>query len=111
MHHDCEGDGVETMEQVILEIMETASIAISGFLIKKYVFLEPDMEGRKQRIYYGISFFLISIVFVLFGKDTASLTALFMIGLNICLGRQNHRLRGLVLMIPFPGIINGLLVF
>lgn len=98
------------MEIVLLEILETVTIAISGFLIKKYVFLEPDMEGRKQRIYYGISFFLIGIVFVLSGKDAASLAALLLIGFNICLGRQNHRLRGLVLMIPFPGIINGLLV-
>ena len=98
------------MEAKILEILETAAITVSGFLIKKYVFLEPDMEAKKQRIYYGMSFLLISIVFALFGKDTASLAALLLIGLNICLGRQNHRLRGLALMIPFPGIINGLLV-
>ena len=94
----------------ILEILETAVIAVSGFLIKKYVFLEPDMEEKKQRIFYLVSFFLIGIVFWFFGKDTASLAALFMIGLNICLGRKKHRLRGLGLMIPFPGIINGLLV-
>lgn len=95
---------------MILEILETATIAVSGFLIRKYVFLEPDMEGKGQRIYYEISFLMIGIAFVLFGKDTASLAALFMIGLNICLGRKKHRLRGLFLMIPFPGIINGLLV-
>lgn len=98
------------MEQTLLEILETATIAVSGFLIRKYVFLEPDMEAKKQRIYYGMSFLLISMVFALCGKDTASLAALLLIGFNICLGRQNHRLRGLALMIPFPGIINGLLV-
>jgi len=98
------------METEILEIFETAAIAVSGFLIKKYVFLEPDMEEKKQRGFYLISFFLIGVIFVLFGKDAASLTALFLIGLNICLGREKHRLRGLFLMIPFPGIINGLLV-
>lgn len=94
----------------ILEILETSAIAVSGFLIKKYVFLEPDMEARKQRIFYFASFFLIGIVFLAFGKDMASLAALFMIGVNICLGRKKHRLRGLFLMIPFPGIINGLFV-
>ena len=94
----------------ILEILETAAIAVGGFLIKKYVFLEPDMEAGKQRIFYWISFLLIGIVFFAFGKDTASLAALFMIGVNICLGRKKHRLRGLVSMIPFPGIINGLFV-
>lgn len=98
------------MEAVILEILETATIAVSGFLIKKYIFLEQDMEAKKQRMFYLVSFFLIGIVFFAFGKDTASLAALFMIGLNICLGRKKHRLRGLVLMIPILGIINGLLL-
>lgn len=69
---------------MILEILETAAVAVS--------------------------FFLIGIVFLAFGKDTALLAALFMIGLNICLGRKEHRLGRIVLMIPFPGIINGLLV-
>lgn len=98
------------MESIILEILETATIAVSGFLIKKYIFLEQDMEAKKQRMFYLVSFFLIGIVFFAFGKDIASLAALFMIGLNICFGRKKHRLRGLVLMIPILGIINGLLL-
>ena len=98
------------MEAVILEILETAAITIGGFLIKKYVFLEPDIEAKKQRIFYMVSFLMISIVFLAFGKDIASLAALFMIGLNICLGRKMHRLQGLILMIPFLGIVNGLLL-
>ena len=95
---------------MILEILETAAVAVSGFLIRKYVFLEPDMEAKKQLVFYCVSFFLIGVVFLAFGKDAALLAALFMIGLNICLGRKEHRLGGIVLMIPFPGIINGLLV-
>lgn len=98
------------METEMLEILETAAIAVSGFLIKRYVFLEPDMEAGKQRIFYCISFLLIGIVLLAFGKDAATMAALFMIGLNICLSRKEHRLRGLFLMIPFPGIINGLFV-
>lgn len=98
------------MELKMLEILETAAIAVSGFLIKKYVFLEPDMEAEKQRAFYAASFLLIGIVFFAVGKDAASLAALALIGLNICLGRKTNRLRGLALMIPFPGIINGLLV-
>ncbi|MCM1569802.1 MAG: HD-GYP domain-containing protein [Roseburia sp.] len=98
------------MATTILEILETAAIVVSGFLIKKYIFLEPDMERKKQRIFYGASFFLIGVVFLILGKDAASLVALLMIGVNICLGRKEHKLRGLFLMIPFPGIINGLFV-
>lgn len=94
----------------ILEMLETATIAVSGFIIKKYVFLEPDMEAKKQRIFYLISFFLIGIVFFSFGKDAASFAALILIGLNICLGRKKRRLLGLLMMIPFPGIINGLML-
>lgn len=94
----------------MIEILEIASIIVSGFLIKKYVFLEPDMEAGKQRIFYMVSFFLTGMMFWIFGKDAATMAALLLIGLNICLGRKEHRLRGLFLMIPFPGIINGLLV-
>ena len=98
------------MVTTILEILETAAIAVSGFLIKKYIFLEPDMEEKKQRIFYCVSFFLIGIVFLALGKDAATMTALFMIGLNACLGRKQHRLYKLLLMMPFAGIINGLFI-
>lgn len=98
------------MAATLLEILETAAITVSGFLIKKYVFLEPDMETEKQWGFYLLSFFVIGIAFLIFGKDAANMAALLMIGLNICLGRKKHRLQGLISMIPFPGIINGLLV-
>ncbi|MCM1536447.1 MAG: HD-GYP domain-containing protein [Clostridium sp.] len=98
------------MVTTILEILETAAVAVSGFLIKKYVFLEPDMEEKKQRIFYCASFFLIGIVFLALGKDAATMAALFMIGLSACLSRKQHRLYGLFLVIPFMGIINGLFV-
>lgn len=98
------------MESQLIAVLETTAIVVSGFLIKKYVFLEPDMAGGVQRRFYLLSFLVTGIVFLLFGKDAASMAALFMIGLNICLGRKEKRLWGLLLMIPFPGIINGLLV-
>ena len=94
----------------IIGILETAAITFSSFLVKKYVFLEPDMETKKQRIFYGICFLLIISVFFAFGKDAASMAVMILIGLNIFLGRKKHRLQGLLLMIPFMGIINGLLI-
>lgn len=98
------------MAAQLIDALETATIVVSGFLIKKYVFLEPDMEGGGQRKFYLLSFLLTGFVFLLLGKDAASMAALLMIGLNICLSRKKKRLWGLFLMIPFPGIINGLLV-
>lgn len=98
------------MEKEILEILETAAITVSGFLIKKYIFLEPDMEPVKQRIFYWISAFIICLTFFIAGKDAATLAALVLIGLNSCLGRKKHRIPGLIMMLPFPGIINGLML-
>lgn len=97
------------METVILEILETAAITVSGFLIKKYVFLEPDMEAEKQRFFYLVSFFVIGMVFLVFGKDAAGMAAILMIEVNVLLGRKKGRLWVLLLMIPLTGIINGLL--
>lgn len=105
-----EGKGLFIVEAEMIGMLETAAIAVSGFLIKKYIFLEPDMEAGKQRIFYWISFFQIVGMFFAKGKDAATLAALFLIGINICLAREKHRIRGLLLMVPFPGIINGLLV-
>ena len=85
----------------VIGILETAAIAISSFLVKRCVFLEPDMETKKQRIFYAISFLLIAGVLFALGKDAASMTVMFLIGLNICLGRKTHRLRGLFLMMFF----------
>lgn len=98
------------MEKEILEILETAAITVSGFLIKKYIFLEPDMEPIKQRIFYWISALIICLTFFIAGKDASTLAALILIGLNSCLGRKNHRIVGLIMMLPFPGIINGLML-
>lgn len=98
------------METEMIDILETAAIAVSGFLVKKYVFLEPDLEDRKQRIFYGVSFFLIASILCVFGKDAASMAVSVLIGLNICMGRKKHRLLGLFLTMPVLGIINGLFV-
>ena len=98
------------MVATIICILETAAVALSGFLARKYVFLEPDMEIKKQRIFYGISFFLITGIFFAFGIDAAIIAVGVLVGLNICLGRKKHRLRGLLLMVPLLGILNGLLV-
>ena len=90
-------------------ILEIVTIALSGFLAKKYVFLESDMETKKQRIFLGIGFVLIFCAFFIFGKDAASIVVLFLVGISICLGRKNYRLRGILLVIPIWAITNGLM--
>ena len=83
------------METILLDILETAAITISGFLIKKYVFFRAGYGSEEAACILYCQFFLIGIVFLTFGKDMASMTALFMIGLNICLGRRKNRLWGI----------------
>lgn len=97
------------METEIIGMLETAAITVSGFLIKKYVFLEPDMEAEKQRAFYLFSLLVISAAFFLFGKDAATMAAILMIECNVLLARKKGRLWVLLLMVPLTGIINGLL--
>ena len=97
------------MAAEFIGILEIVTIVLSSFLAKKYVFLEPDMETKKQRIFLGIGFVLIFSVFFIFGKDAASVAGLFLVGSSVCLGRKKHRLRGLLLMIPIWSITNGLM--
>ncbi|MCM1054766.1 MAG: HD domain-containing protein [Bacteroides sp.] len=98
------------MAATILSILEMTAIVISGFLIKKYILLEPDLEPKKQRIVYIACLLLAGIAFLTIGKDAASTVVLAVIGVNICLARKEHKLRGLLMMIPCPGIINGIIV-
>ena len=95
---------------MLLEMLETMTVAVSCFLVKKYVTLEPDMEPKKQRIFYFASFLLTGTLFFIFGKDAATLAALFMVGLNICLARKKYRLLGLCSTIPILGVVNGIFV-
>ncbi|MCH5196544.1 MAG: HD domain-containing protein [Oscillospiraceae bacterium] len=98
------------MGAVILGILETAALAISGLLVKKYVFLEPDMEPKMHRIFWTIGFLISVGAYIAFGKDAASAAVLVLIGLSICLSRKKYRLPGILLMIPFMGIVNGLII-
>lgn len=98
------------METGLVGILETAAITVGGFMIKKYLFLEPDMENGRQQIYYGVSACVLLLIFFTLGKDAATIAALLLIGLNIILGRKGRRPWGLFLMLPVLGILNGLLV-
>ena len=98
------------MTSMIMDISEILALAACGFLVKKYVFLEPDLESKKQWIFLGAAFLIIAGVFFAFGKDGASVAVIAAIALNICISRKKRKLMGLLLMIPFMGIINGLVV-
>lgn len=98
------------MIEQFINICEVAAIALVGFLIRKYVFLEPSLPQKKQRLFFAISAAVIAAGYLLLGKDAAELISLGLIGLNTFLGRTKRRFLGLLLMVPFPGLINGLML-
>lgn len=102
---------IEPFLQSLLELLELAICTISGFMLKKYVFLEPDMEEKKQRTFYYITLGAMLISYFAFGYSIAmNGVMLFLIALNIILARKKYRLFGmLMVMIPLIGIVNGLL--
>ena len=98
------------MGKILLYILYLLIVTIAFFMIRKYVFFEPDLEAKKQRIFYVITFLVALIVQFAFGDNYASIAIALMVGLNICLVRKKLRLLGfLVALVPLLGITNGLL--
>ena len=98
------------MGTIILDILYLLIVTIVLFMVRKYVFFEPDLDREKQRIFYVISFLIGLIVQFVFDITSATLAMQLIVGLNICLARRKYRLLGfLVALIPMLGIANGLL--
>jgi HD-GYP domain-containing protein (c-di-GMP phosphodiesterase class II) len=94
----------------ICNILELTSIIICNFLVKKYVFLEPELEAKKQRIFYLLTAVAVAASYIIWDNDIAIMVSIIAIGINIFLSRKNHRVLGVFLMFPIPGIINGIVV-
>lgn len=101
--------------EFIFALLETASVSILFFLIKKYVLLEKDLPPQKQRIFYLITAAVLIASLLLFGKDVANDICAVAVIVNIIMTRpKERRLSGLLLSLPFIivlyGISNGILV-
>ena len=94
----------------INELIELFIIFVGSFLIQRYVFLEAGLEKRKQTRYYVICGALLCMIYYVLGKVFADFAVLLMNGYNIYLSRTNHRIRGIFLVFPIAGILNGLFV-
>lgn len=92
------------------DILEVITIAIGILMIEKYVFLEPEMDAAWQKVYYPVCAAVMIACYLLVGKEAATLVALAATGLHIVLSRKKNRLRGFLLIIPIPGILNGILI-
>lgn len=92
----------------ICGVLEVSLMLIFIFGVERYVFLEPGLEKKKQRIFYAISFTLPVLTNILEWYDLEQVLAMLVGGLNIFLARKEHRIRGFFLIIPVSGIVNGL---
>lgn len=101
--------------EFIFALLETVSVSILFFLIKKYVLLEKDLPPQKQRIFYLITAAVLIASLLLFGKDVANDICAVAVIVNIIMTRpKKRRLSGILLSLPFIivlyGISNGILV-
>jgi HD-GYP domain-containing protein (c-di-GMP phosphodiesterase class II) len=94
----------------ICDILELVTIIICSSIIKKYVFLEPELEEKKQRIFYLLTAAMVGVSYMIWGDDIAVMVTGFVVGVNIFLSRKTHRIRGVFLMIPILGIVDGIAV-
>lgn len=96
--------------EVLLDFLETLTVSISFFLIRKYICLEKDLPKKRQRVFYLISAAVVAVVFIAFGKPAAEAACAAAVGVNNFLSRKRpHRLEGLLTILSLS-LINGIMV-
>ena len=99
------------MLETIFSITYVITVTIIMFMIRKYVFFEPDLSAKKQRVLYGITFFVVLVTLFVYGVSYTTLAMQFMVALNIFIARKKHRFMAFPLVIfPLVGIANGFLI-
>ena len=91
------------------QILQYVLIYVGLYIIKKYVFLESELEKKKQFIYHCISIFLISISYIFIGENSI-IVLLFTVALNISLSLQESRVIGFFLIFSIIGFVNGIMI-
>ena len=95
---------------MILDLLFLTVYIIAAFMIRKYVFFEPELDVKKQRIFYGITLLVVLIVRFTVGNSATSGALLVMVGINIFLARKKHRILGFLVIFPLAGIVSGLFI-
>lgn len=96
--------------EFVLDLLETIIVSIAFFMIKKYIFLEKDLPGTRQRSFYLITGALVTTAFFIFGKSIAEMICAGAVVVNIILSRKRtQKLWGLMMFFSLS-IINGIVV-
>ena len=93
---------------IITYYVEKTIIFILLFMVQKYVLLEKNLEKKKQRQYYIVTY-IISIILATFLPDVLDAFLLFAVGLNSFLTRtrKERKMLGFLLVVPNMGLLNG----
>lgn len=97
------------MIAIIGSFLENLTVFILVFMIERYVLMEKGLEKKKQLWFYIITGILAFIIHC-FDAGLAQVFIILVGGLNICLARKEHKVRGFFLVIPIMGICNGIVL-
>ncbi len=90
--------------------IEITIMFIALSLCRRYVFLEKNLEGKKQQYFNIGAVVLLILCDLLLGEVFAQLCLFLIVGTNISLARTTHRFAGFFLVIPIAGIVNGIIM-
>ncbi len=101
---------IDTIMTIFCAILESAFMLIGILMAERYVFLEPPMEKKKQKIFYIISFAAVMIVSICIDEGLGQVMLMTAGGLNVSLGRKKRKVRGYFVVFPVAGLMNGLII-
>ena len=93
---------------VIESIMKLVFTYIGICLVKKYVFLEPELEETVQRRFH-IASVALCLLALLIIRDEAVWVLFIMVAINILLARKEKCIQGFFLVFPIVGFVNGIM--
>ncbi len=91
----------------IVSILEIVFMYVTLIIIEKYIFLEPQMEERKQKIFYAITMPIV-IICCIFSEFAGQAVMVVSIVINVVLGRKKRKALGVLTAIWAMGIMNGI---
>lgn len=96
------------MLEFVGRIISDCTVIMSVALIARFVFLEP--QWKKSQYVINIVFItMIEIIGIWMNPDSSSIACMIFAGINICIARERHRIRGFFLLVPILGICMGLI--
>ena len=92
---------------VVVSIVEIVFMYIAMLMVERYVFLEPQMETKKQKWFYAITLPILIASNVIM-EDIGQIFLILFSAINIVFGRKTRKIRGFFVVFPVIGVVNGI---